>query len=77
MRPFSGAAAWIRRRRNTCLPGGKALLLIDSEAGLLSRCELKVLQRAGCKLDGRWFSNFNWAGLIGRHSIRLNFGSII
>ncbi len=40
--------------------GGKALLLLDSEAALPAGHPLKVLARAGCELDGRWFSNYNW-----------------
>jgi hypothetical protein len=40
--------------------GGNALLLLDSEAALPAGHPLKVLARAGCELDGRWFSNYNW-----------------
>jgi hypothetical protein len=57
--------------------GGKALLLLDSEAGLPPRCELKVLQRAGCELDGRWFSNFNWVRTDREPFNHLDFGRIL
>jgi hypothetical protein len=57
--------------------GGKALLLLDSEASLPSRCELKVLQRAGCELDGRWFSNFNWVRTDREPFHHLDFGRIL
>lgn len=43
--------------------GGKALVLLDSEAAMPAHGPLKVLARAGCELDGRWFSNFNWIRL--------------
>jgi hypothetical protein len=40
--------------------GGKALLLLNSEGAIPPHWPLKVLARAGCDLDGRWFSNYNW-----------------
>jgi len=57
--------------------GGKAMLLLDSEAGFSSRVPLKVLQRAGCELDGRWFSNFNWVRTDRPPFEQLNFGKIL
>ncbi len=40
--------------------GGKALLLLDSVESMPESGQLRVLARAGCELDGRWFSNYNW-----------------
>jgi hypothetical protein len=57
--------------------GGKAILLLNSEAGFSSRVPLKVLQRAGCELDGRWFSNFNWVRTDRAPFDQLDFGKIL
>jgi hypothetical protein len=57
--------------------GGKTILLLNSEAGFSSRVPLKVLQRAGCELDGRWFSNFNWVRTDRAPFDQLDFGKIL
>ncbi len=57
--------------------GGRALLLLDSEASVPSGSPLKVLQRAGCELDGRWFSNFNWVRTDREPFNQLDFGKIL
>jgi hypothetical protein len=57
--------------------GKKALLLLDSEDGLPSEVPLKVLVRAGCELDGRWFSNFNWVRTDRAPFDQLDFGRIL
>jgi hypothetical protein len=57
--------------------GGKAILLLNSEDGFSSRVPLKVLQRAGSELEGRWFSNFNWVRTDRAPYDQLDFGKIL
>jgi hypothetical protein len=40
--------------------GGNVILIANSEDALPIDSPLKITQRAGSELDGRWFSNFNW-----------------
>ena len=57
--------------------GARAILLLNSEAGLPPHSPLKVLARAGCELDGRWFSNFNWVRTDQAPYNQLDFGKIL
>ncbi len=39
---------------------GNVLIIADSGDAVPAEWPLRVMQRAGTELDGRWFSNFNW-----------------
>jgi hypothetical protein len=39
---------------------GRVLLLANSDDALPQEFGLATKLRAGCELDGRWFSNYNW-----------------
>jgi len=60
-----------------CDRGGTALLLIDAANAFPSDVALKSSIRAGCELDGRWFSNFNWIRMESEVFRDIAFGRIL